>query len=271
MESQKIQTNENFVRLLNVFLEKLTARFPENQGFKSALSTISSVSTQSMFHAQIVAKWYDFSNDIYDEILKENKEVVCLAFSNSKNDMIRKMDVSSVFKDHKLDEATEKSSWLHLKNLTILARNLKSTEAEASMPKVPPQLLRSPTVSAAPELVRKAAAVSQKPKSTPGDIVGNITKAMPEVMKAFNDILKDDSGDNPLGQMIKGMMNPDGNQSGLMANIAQSALDNTPDTVLEQTASETGLTKNQLIYKLERLKILEARESKRKFKNNKKR
>lgn len=254
-------TSSTFVALLQEFLVKLVKRFPENKGLENAKQTVAMMSLQSTMHGMISKKWYDFCNPIAAAVAARDTVTVCKAFDDFDNEIIKNMNISEVFQDPALDEETRESVWRYLQNLSVVATTVhgeggaasgSSSTVVAPTPISPPTL--SPAVAAPP--------AAKKPEMN--DVVKGITTAMPQVMAAFNDMLKDDKGDNPMGQMLKQMMNPDQQQSGMFANMAASAMDNTPETVMEQAGEVAGLTKNQIIYKLERLKILEAREAKRK-------
>ena len=81
------------------------------------------------------------------------------------------------------------------------------------------------------------------------------------VMDSVNKLLQDNSDDNPLGQLLKQALNPAQLQQGVAGNVAQNMMDNTPDSIMQDAATKSGLNVDDIMYRLKRLETLEQKET----------
>jgi hypothetical protein len=95
-------------------------------------------------------------------------------------------------------------------------------------------------------------------------IINTFTEAVPQLMGAFNKIMKEDDGNNPMAQMVKQLMSPNETHTGVMNNLAANALESIPESVMSQVQEQvSGLSAADIIQKLKRLESFEKARAKR--------
>jgi hypothetical protein len=235
-----------FYNTLVEFLRALTQRFPENTGAKTALSSLQMLGSNPQLHPQMSASWAHSTKDILQEIKDKNAEVVAKALDSNDNPLISGINASSILLNDSVDEITKENMWKFLQALTALSH----TKPEPTDVAVPAPVARP---MAGPGESRAAPAA----KPDVGNIVDGFTKAMPKVMDSLNEMLKSKEGENPLADMIKQMMNPNQVQPGVAGNVMQNMIEQTDSTVMQQAALQTGLSVDDIVYRLSRLENLE--------------
>jgi len=231
-----------FFNTLVEFLRALTTRFPENTGAKTALSSLELLGQNPALHPQMQNSWAHSTKDIQEDIKNKNAARVAEALDKNDNPIIAGIGASSILLNDQVDDMTKENIWKFLHTLTVMSNPGQGGVAVAP---AAPSPMPGPGES--------------KPSAKPdvGNIVDGFTKAMPKVMDSLNEMLKSKEGENPLADMIKQMMNPNQVQPGVAGNVMQNMLENTDGSVMQQAAIQSGLTVDDIMYRLQRLDNLE--------------
>lgn len=275
-----------FYGILKEFLASLRARFPDNQGVKSAESALGLLAMMPSAYGQVAQKWFEFAQPILPSIKARDAKVVGQALDSCEVELIRQIGAGAILNDESVDAATKDSIWKYLQSLTNLSAHLNTaapapttapmttdTAQPAAAPTPTPAPVQTQAQPQAQDAATGATAQAAAAKSDPGQIVKGITEAFPKILQSLNDVLKSDQGDNPLAQMMKTMMNPDQVQPGMannvMANLMQqdaSVMAQTPPVL--QAAQQAGMTPEDIMRKLQRLENLEKARAKRRGKRS---
>jgi hypothetical protein len=240
-----------FFKLLNEFLDCVIEARPDNKGAVDAKANLSII-PESM-HYMVVDNWFAWSSPVVEAVRQKDGEVVGNALDNCGVALIAQIGAREILCDPDLDAETRESFWRFLTSLTALAGMIKkgTTGALSEAVETPvPVPVEVPPVAPSP------------PKGA--DVVQGIAKAIPEIFKGLNDILKNQSDDNPLGQIMRQMLNPDQVQTGTFNNVAANLMQRTDPSVIGSVSAQTGLGTDEIMRKLERLEMLERARQKRK-------
>lgn len=258
-----------FFNVLQEFIANLVHHFPENEGAKSANSMIPLFSTVDSAHVAMVKMWYDQSSPILEEIKNKNPEPVAHALDNAPNPIIAGINTKSILCNSNVSDENKESVWKYIQTLTALSQmiypklNDKTEKLTGELPVIS-ETVPAPVTTPAPVPTPTPAVNTAPPaKPKPAEVIKSITSAMPEIFKSINDLMKQGGDDNPLGQMMSQMMNPNQMQSGLAPNLAANMMDNDPGPVMQQVSSETGLDAQDILKKLKRLELYEKARAKR--------
>lgn len=247
-----------FVHLLQEFLKSLCNRFPQNEHIASCNNTLSTFAMVPMMHGQICDAWKTLVTPYVQEIEDGDREAVCKMFDECHNQLIAGIGAGDIFRDASVDEASKESIMSYIQALTELSLSGGSMIASS----IPAPVAPTPQPVAAPT----APTGQGPPKIDFKQAIQSFTTALPEVVKQINEVLKSGDGDNPLGEMIKGFMNPDAAHADLYANIASSMRGSGDDTIMESASAASGLTVEEIQEKLKRLETLEKASAKKKRK-----
>lgn len=258
-----------FVKNLVQFLEALQYRFPENSGVQSALTKLRSV--PSAFHGMVMDQWVKLTEPHAENIEHRNGAAVAAAFDSSEFDTLSSLKVGSILDNPEVDQQTVDTVWKYIDTLCHVAKMVNHTELPP--PPTPEELERAAAASAtgsatgsvtgsastpAPATAPGATGASAKGTPDVEKIVESITSAMPKVIAGLNKALQtsSDGGENPVGDMLKQLMNPGRLQPGIANNLMANMMD-TDASVMESVTAETGLSAAEIMQKLERLEKYE--------------
>lgn len=252
-----------FYNTLVAFLRALTQRFPENKGATTALSSLELFGQQPSLHLRMQEGWAHSTAAIQQEIHDKDAAIVSKTLDANDNPMISGISATSVLMNDDVDEQTKESVWKYLQTLTAMSHSTPlPTDVTITTPVPKPMAGPGDVTAAVP------AAVAPKVPDV-GNIMDGFSKAMPQVMDSINQMLKSKDGENPLGDIIKQMMNPNQLQTGMSGNIMANMMENTDATVMEDAALQTGLSVDDITYRLQRLENLEkSRAYRKQMKNN---
>ena len=236
-----------FYNTLVEFLRALTQRFPENTNASTALSSLQMLGANPALHPQMSASWAHSTKDILQEIKDKKAEPVCQVLDNNDNPLIAGIGSSKILLNPEVDDVSKENVWKFLQTLTTLSHS-KPQPTDVAVTTSAPKPMAAPGET-------PAAAPAAKPDV--GNIVDGFTKAMPKVMDSLNEMLKSKEGENPLADMIKQMMNPNQVQPGVAGNVMQNMLEQTDQSVMSQAALQSGLSVEDIMYRLNRLENLE--------------
>ncbi len=242
---------DTFYEILKSFLTGMSERFPENEGVKSGLNTVSMLDGQVSFYPTLVDKWMKFSEPIEAGIHTKNQEQVCEAFNHTNNKVILSMNVPSVMNSEETKQEVKDEVWRYMQTLTTLGRSLKTVEASMAI---------SSQVQTQQE--KPSEVPAEKPKAAPQK--PDMSQIFGGVMDSVNKLLQDNSDNNPLGQLLKQALNPNQLQQGMAGNVAANMMENTPGSVMEEAAAKAGMGVDDIMYRLKRLETLEQKETLRK-------
>lgn len=200
-----------------------------------------------MAHSALVRVWHEVTAPVMEDMRSKNAEKVAAALDTCKHDFIRNIGASGVLCAAEVDEATKESMWRYLQSLTALA-SILSGGGETSV-----------AIPAPPAAAGAAAAPAAPPAGKPADVLKSITTAMPEIFATLNNLMKDESSANPLGAMLRQMMQPDALQTGLANNVASNLLSGANAPVMSQVSAETGMGAEEILKKLRKLEYYEKR------------
>jgi hypothetical protein len=258
-----------FFNVLTEFIANIVHHFPYNEGAKTANEMISLFANTDSAHVAMVKMWYEQSAPVLDDVKTKNPEPVANALDNAPNKIIAGINTKSILCNPDVSEENKEAVWKYIQTLTALSQMIYpaiDTNVEkliGELPQVPRQNGNVP--AQAPSLPTSVPTTGQVPsaKPKPAEVIKSITSAMPEIFKSINDLMKQGGDDNPLGQMMSQMMNPNQMQSGLAPNLAANMMDNDPGSVMQQVSSETGLDAKDIMKKLKRLELYEKARAKR--------
>ena len=267
---------KTFYNVLVEFTGSLNKTFPENQGANTAHTMLQMVGQMEDTHGQMVEMWYNLSLPVLEDVKNKNPEPVATAIDNCPNPIIAGINTTGILCNEHVSSETKESMWKFLQTLTALAQmvypsmqdpskpvpEIPVQEVTATPPPSPAPVVQAPVVQAPVQQARQAPPA----KSNPGEVIKQITSAMPEIFKSLNDLMKQGGDDNPLGQMMQQMMNPNQLQSGLAPNIAANMMQQDAGPAMNQVSAETGYSADDIMKKLQRLEMYEKARAKR---NNK--
>ena len=274
-----------FIDVMVEFLTNISSAFPENNGCKEGLKWLDILPEST--HIRIVENWYEMTTPILDDIKNKNCEVVANAIDTSTNTVLSKINAKEIMACE--DQDTIDSIWQYISTLTAICNTIMKNKSKvvpptspispvassntvvptgsiSPPPGFPAQPVSSPVVPPpvrvpVPVVPPKTSAVPTKPQ--PADVVKGITTAIPEIFKSLNEIMKDKSDANPLGQMLHQMMNPGALQPGVAPNLAANMFDSSSN-VMQQVSAETGLQTEDIIAKLKKLEMYEKARARKK-------
>lgn len=271
-------TPTTFYNVLVEFTGSLNNAFPENEGAKTAHNMLQMVGAMDSTHGQMVEMWYELSQPVLEDVKNKNPEPVAQALDNCPNPVIANIKCSGILCNDEVSADNKESMWKFLQTLTALSQMIYPTmqDPNAQAPTLPatptptpspvgsPPLLKQPTAPTAP--VVQQAAPAAKPNA--GEVIKSITTAMPEIFKSLNDLMKQGGDDNPLGQMLQQMMNPNQLQPGMAPNLAANMMQQDPGPAMQQVGAQTGYSADEIMKKLARLEMYEKARAKRQGKKN---
>lgn len=248
-----------FVNVLKEFLANIAESFPENEGVKEGLNWLNILPDST--HPQMMQSWAKLTSPVVTEIQERNSEVVARIFDESSNPILSKINAKHVFANS--DEQSLECVWQFLGTLTALSTNQTPPESSGSEEPLP---VMPPTITTPVPSVQTNTPTEPQPQAPkqPADVIKGITAAIPEIFKSLNDLMKNKGDDNPLGQILNQMLNPNGLQTGVAPNLAANLFDNGPSNVMQQVSAETGLRSEEIIQKLQRLEMYERARAKKK-------
>ena len=222
-----------FGTTLDEFLNSLVARFPEKSGIRMA-TTLSSAMIDPASLKMKRDGWAEFCQPILQGIMDQDIEQVGEAFevAAAANMVMSNMALHKIMVEPETDYMTKQTIWSYMKTLSVISlqgtgvvipksRPAKATPTHVAMS--PPSLLQHSNTTSQVQAAPAPAPAAGKPDV--GKVIEGFTDAMPKVMEAFNKIMKDDGGDNPMAQMFKQFMNPNQLQPGVMNNLAANAME----------------------------------------------
>lgn len=255
-----------FHRTLVEFLQGLEVCFPDHQGVKETSAMLSTVPANGMIDSMLASGWHDATKEAKDAIFSRDAQAVVEAFEKSDVDMLKKVDIRQILlPEEPHDEETATNIWLFITTLTsISAQYATGTQAPANTHMTAPKHMPAPGERPV------AAPATEAKKPDINTLVKGFTSAMPEVVKSLNQVLKSTDGEeNPLGDLIRGMMG--GQQDlrpGMAGNIMQNMAGGDDESVMQQAGMENGLTVDEITKKLQRLEQYERlRAAKKKARN----
>ena len=246
-----------FVNVLKEFLANIAETFPENEGVKEGLNWLNILPDST--HPQMMESWAKLTSPVVTEIQERKAEVVARVFDESSNPILSKINAKHVLTNS--DEQSLESFWQFLATLTALSTGPTPPASPAA--EAPPPI-RMPTPMPPPSLNMNAQAEQPQQPKQPGDVVKGITAAIPEIFKSLNELMRNRDENNPLGQILNQMLNPNALQTGVAPNLAANLFDNGPSNVMQQVSAETGLRSEEIIQKLQRLEMYERARAKKK-------
>lgn len=257
-------TPTTFYNVLVEFTASLNTAFPENQGANNAHNMLQMIGAMDSTHGQMVQMWYELSKPVLEDVKNKNPGPVAAALDNCPNPVIAGINTASILCNEDVSQENKESMWKFLQTLTALSQMIYPTlgKPEAAEAAQPP---RPPTPQPIPRATQQAAPA----KPNPGEVIKSITSAMPEIFKTLNDLMKQGGDDNPLGQMMQQMMNPNQLQPGMAPNLAANMMQQDPGPVMQQVGAETGYSADEIMKKLARLEVYEKARAKRQGKKNK--
>lgn len=252
-------TEQRFFMLLNEFVTKLGVRFPDNEGIKQAAGNIA-MFNNSMGHSMLMSKWCEITSPVADAIKRKDAKVVGEALDKCDIAVIAGMKAGeSVLMNPEVDQASKENIWKFLQILSQISRG--------PAPPTQGQAPAANNVMAPPSNVMAAPAGAPTPAAFPSgeQIAKGIKEGLPKIMDTFKEIMKTEDGQpNPVADLIKQMMNPNQSQPGVFNNLFANAMEQTPPSVMEEATTQSGLSAEEIIYRLKRLENLEKSRSARK-------
>lgn len=268
-------TPNTFFNVLVEFTGNLSTSFPENDGAVKAHNMLSMLRDMPSTHDQMVEMWFTLSQPVLEDVKNQNPGPVADALDNCPNPVIAAINTKGILCNEAVSEETKKSFWKFLQTLTALSQMIYPSIKDPSIPTpaLPVQATPPPTPANSPAVAPAVApsAPSAPPtapappaqKTNPGEIIKSITSAMPEIFKSLNQLMKEGGDDNPLGQMMQQMMNPNQLQSGLAPNLAANMMQQDPGPAMNQVSAETGFSADEIMKKLAKLEMYEKARAKR--------
>lgn len=229
--------------------------FPEHEGVKQTYQMLSAIPANGMMDNMLASGWYDATKPVKDAIKRRDADSVVTAFESSDVDMLKKIDVRQILlpaEPH--DDETSENIWLFINTLTDVSESytnkngVQNTEQQQQPKKSKPHM---PAPAQNPPAPTQA-----KTKPDINNLVEGFTAAMPKVVQSLNQVLKSEDGkENPLGDLIRGMMAPQSNQlqPGMTNNIMANMLGDDGGTVMQEAAMANGMTVEEITQKLRRL------------------
>lgn len=263
---------QTFYNVLVEFTGSLNRTFPDNNGAASAHQMLQMIGSMESTHGQMVEMWYDLSLPVLEDVKNKNPGPVAGAIDSCPNPFIAGINTTNILCNDEVSAETKESMWKFLQTLTALAQMVYPTikDPTKQATEIPRQenMVAVPPATAPPGFAQPAQAVQQAPrtpaaKPNPGEVIKSITGAMPEIFKSLNDLMKQGGDDNPLGQMLQQMMNPNQLQSGLAPNIAANMMQQDSGPAMNQVTAETGYSADDIMKKLERLEMYEKARARR--------
>lgn len=255
-----------FHRTLTEFLQGLVQCFPEHNGAAEALGMLQALPVNQLVEGMLVGGWSEVAIPVKDAIFKHDAGTVVEAFEQCKTPMIAKLDVRSILLAEDVDEETMMNIWLFITTLTTLSIEYNNPPEHAEDPK--PRRMPAPgeVSHAVPPPAAQAAPTPPKPDIK--NLVEGFTSAMPQVVQSLNQVLKSKDGEeNPLGDLIRGMLNPQSGgdlRPGVTNNVLANMMGSDEESVMQQAAMDNGLTVDEITEKLRKLEMYEKLRAKRK-------
>jgi hypothetical protein len=279
-------TPTTFYNVLVEFTGNITTAFPANQGAKMAHNMLQMVGSMPQAHPEMVKMWYELSQPVIEDVKNKNPEPVAKALDNCPNTFIANINSTSILCNDEVSKENKESMWKFLQTLTALSQMVYPTLEDPSKPapELPASAVRpvsTPPAAAVPPIASVDTVVpptppptpvpqqqAQQAKTKPADVVKSITTAMPEIFKSLNELMKNPGDDNPLGSMLRQMMDPNALQTGMAPNVGANLMQRDPGPAMAQVAGETGMGADEIMKKLARLELYEKARAKRKGKKN---
>lgn len=252
-------SEKRFYMVLVDFVSALSIRFPENEGVKMAKMGLGLANTSSG-HTMIMSKWKELTLPLIEDIKKKNNQVIGNAMDSCDVSILADIQAGkSMLMSTEVDEDTKEKIWKFIHLLTSIAhgQNIVPVPPAATPPPTPAPVMPAP--GATPPAVPSG-----------NQIAKGIKEGLPQIIEAFQEVMKGEEGKpNPVGDFIKMMMNPNQKPGpGLANNIFANLMEETPSSVMDQAAEQSGLTADEIVYRLQRLENLEkSRQARKKMKN----
>lgn len=277
------KTPSTFYTILLEFITNLSKTFPDNEGARSAAGMLQVLGVAPATHPQMVMTWYELSNPVLEDIKNKNGPVVAHALNNTSNPMIANIKADTILTNDAVSDETKENVWKYIQSLTALSQILMpSIEAAsdtpvAQVPEVPsggytsaPPTMPAPQVQPVQQqappmdiaaMAQSAMAGKGGKKNNAGDVVKNISEAVPAILESLGNVMKDDQ--NPLGQILKQVMQPESLQSGVLNNVGANMMNKDPGPVMAQAAAQSGMSVDDIMYKLQKLEMFEKARARR--------
>lgn len=257
--------------LKNVALQ-MYQRFPDNKEIASLNGQLPMLDMIPNAKRMFRDLWRDFTVKYREAIMKCDTVAVVKMFEESDVEQVKSVGMDKVLVDPTVEQQTKESLWKYMQILTVLAHKGHPTEikvksAGASASPVAP----SPKPIAPPDIVESAkpsGSSSQAPKPDMEQMIKTALDAAPKVIETLNKVMKDDDGDNVVGQMLRQFMNPGALQTGIAPNMAANAMDMASnESVMQAVQTELGqMDPEEVVRQLkqyQRLKELKAKRAKK--------
>ncbi|CAK9034992.1 unnamed protein product [Durusdinium trenchii] len=234
-------TPEDFYNLLKEFVTFLHKNCPSD-GVAQAESALDMMSL-SLLHGMMVDKWYETASPILKDIMARQTGPVVAAFDNCSIKVIANIGAGAILENDATPEAVKESIWLYLDRLTATSVAIKQPSAVRAP---------APTPSNSPQPTTKPAAIN--------NIIKGVTESLPQVISGLNEVLKQNGVDseNPVGDFIKQMMNPQAMQPGMANNMMALATGQGQESpAMAEAASMMDTDVADIQRKLKKLKKLE--------------
>ena len=250
-----------FVNVLKEFLGNISEAFPENEGVKEGLNWLNILPEQT--YPQIMNAWAKLTCAALDDIKERRAPEVAQLFDESSNPILSKINAKQIFASS--DPQNLESFWQFLSTLTALSTGQQPSVPPPSPPPAVP-VVQPQVVPPVPVVQPQVIPPAQPPpvQRQPADVVKGITAAIPEIFKSLNEALKNKGDDNPLGQILNQMLNPNALQTGISNNLGANIFDNASPNVMSEVSAQTGLQTEEILQKLRRLEMYERARSKKK-------
>lgn len=259
-----------FAATLSEFLKHLASRFPDRPSLGQTASMADMMLLTPMGASLARKTWADSSATIVDQIMARDLQAVLQA-QKAMGGMVSSLPLEEIMTSQDVDQQTKDSLWQYFQVLTVIAHQ----DSGVSVPAMPTTTISMPSSPASPAVgaTSAAAPVSAAPASAApataqgpdvDKMVDGFTKALPKVSLAVKKLMDDE--DNPMGQMIRQMLNPGQVQPGVANNLAAAYLQEPPPSVMEEVQEQMGeeISAAELVEKLKRLERFEKMREKRK-------
>nr|BDC16501.1 hypothetical protein [Sicyoidochytrium minutum DNA virus] len=247
-----------FYQLLVTFLGQLKIVFPAHEGINHAHQALGMFSLET-FHPMMSKNWYDTAKPILKEIMARNVDIVATAFNESSVEVIANIKAGDILLDDDVDQDTKDTIWAYIDQLTALSCICHDQPAQAQATDGKPRMARPEEVRVAPPA---AAPTGQKKPDFKG-MIQTALKSLPDLAKGANEALKESgiagSGDNPLGDIMKQLMNPDSLQEGPLQNMLANLAGGQPSGAMQEGSADgaAGSDQAEIAAKLARLQKYE--------------
>ena len=273
-DAEQYHLDGEFCRHLKNVALQMYQRFPENKEIASLNGQIPMLDMIPNAKRMFRDLWRDFTVNYRESIMKCETEPVVKMFEESDVQQVKSIGMDKVLMDPNVEQQTKDSLWKYMQILTVLAHKGHPTEikvktAEGTMeakptPIAPPDIESAATRVSAPP----AAPGQQPPKPDMEQMIKTALDAAPKVIETLNKVMKDDDGENVVGQMLRQFMNPGALQTGLAPNMAANAMDMASnESVMQAVQSELGqMDPEDVVRQLkqyQRLKELKAKRAKK--------